>query len=488
MSIINSKVANYLRKKNYNVDLDYYTYIELWTEYWKNTLDWLTYHDQTGKERKMYSLGMGKRIPEDWASIEFSERDKIKAGKKYNQEYLDEKSKELRLYEDLPIAIEKASALGTCGAILRVKNAKVENNIVVADERTKMDLIYVTADQIIPLKVEHGEIVDVAFCSETKIGDKKAYYIEIHELRYDKEQKKDIYWIKNIYIDADTGKEIKIDNIPSEYTLNTDLPIFSILKTPIANPIDDNNGMGLSMFANATDQIKAVDIAFNNFVMDFYLGGKKVFYNKKIMQIKTRLEKQADGSEKLVEYQVYPDDITRQQWATYGDEMSQIDDDPAVKEYNPDLRVTENKDGLQFALDILSFKCGLGTKYYQFNGSTVVTATQYIGDRQDLIINANKFRKNLDSFIQNICRGILLLGRILFKQNVTENDEIKLEDVDGFLVDTETMKKELRSDLSMGLISKKKYLMKAYRLTEEEALAELQEVENENKVNDITVE
>lgn len=488
MSVINSKVANYLRKEGYNVDLDYYTYIEMWTEYWKNKLDWLTYRDQTGKERKMYSLGMAKRISEDWSSIEFSERDKIKASKKYNQEYLDQKAKELKLYEDLPIAIEKASALGTCGAILRVKNAKLENNVVVADERTKMDLIYVTADQIIPLKVEHGEIVNVAFASENKIGDKKVYYIEIHELRYDEEQKKDIYWIKNIYIDANTGNKIKIDNIPTEYTLNTDLPIFSILKTPIANPISDNNGMGLSMFANATDQIKATDTAYNNFVMDFYLGGKKVFYNKKIMKTKTRLEKQADGTEKVVEYEVYPDDVTRQQWATYGDEMEQINDKPAVVEYNPDLRVEENKNGLQFSLDLLSFKCGLGTKYYEFNGTTVVTATQYVGDRQDLVINANKFRKNLDAFIQNICRGILLLGRILFKQNVTENDEIKLEDVDGFLVDTETMKKELRSDLAMGLISKKKYLMKVYRLTEKEALAELQQVEEENKVNNIVVE
>lgn len=489
MSEINNTVITYLKQQGYKViNTTMYEKIKVWNDYWTNELEWHTYHDQTGKERKMYTLGMAKRIAEDWASIEYSERDSIKSSNEINQKYLDEELPKLNFFDDLPEDIEKASALGTCGAIFRVKNAKVVNNIVIADENTKLDLIRVTADQIIPLRVEHGKIIDVAFASEDKIGDKKVYYIEIHQLKYDENAGKEIYWIKNKYIDSQTGQEIKRNDIAEEYTLNTDLPIFSILRTPLVNPTKDNNGLGLSIYANALDQLNSCDITYHNFVMDFYLGGKKVFYNKKITNTKTIMVKQSDGTEKPVEIQIYPDDIARQQWATYGDEMQNINDEPAIKEYNPDLRVEEDKSGVQFALDLTSFKCSLGTKRYQFNGSTVVTATQYNGDNQDLVRNANKYRRRLDSYIQNICRGLLLFGRILFGQNVTEEDEIKLEDVDGFLVDTESKYNEMRQEVSMGYRSKKSYLMKRYKLTEEEALAMLKEVEDENKLNEITVE
>ena len=489
MSEINNTVITYLKKQGYRViDTTMYDKIKVWNNYWTNELEWHTYHDQTGKERKMYTLGMAKRIAEDWASIEYSERDTIKSSNENNQKYLDQELPKLNFFDDLPEDIEKASALGTCGAIFRVKNAKVVNNIVVADQNTKLDLIRVTADQIIPLRVEHGNIIDVAFASEDKIGDKKVYYIEIHELKYDKKAGKEIYWIKNKYIDSQTGQEIKREDIAEEYTLNTDLPIFSILRTPLVNPTKYGNGLGLSMYANALDQLNACDITYHNFVMDFYLGGKKVFYNKKITNTKTIMVKQSDGTEKPVEIQIYPDDIARQQWATYGDEMQNINDDPAVKEYNPELRVEEDKSGVQFALDLTSFKCSLGTKRYQFNGSTVVTATQYNGDNQDLVRNANKYRRRLDSYIQNICRGLLLFGRILFNQPVTEEDEIKLEDVDGFLVDTESKYNEMRQEVSMGYRSKKSYLMKRYKLTDKEAQEMLQEVEDENKVNEIPLE
>lgn len=486
-TIVNSVITKFLANEGYNIDTNYYAHIDEWTNYWTNNLEWHKYFDNSGKERKMHTLGMAKRIAEDWASILFSERDSIKAKNTSNQKYIDEKAKEIKLYDDLPIAIENSAYSGTCGAIFRVKNAKVVNNIVIADERTKMDLIYVTADQIIPLKVEHNKIIDVAFVSEEKEGTKKTYYIEIHKLEYDKKQNKDIYWIYNNYIDEQGEKVVK-ENIPEKYTLNTELPMFSILKTPIANPIVSNNGLGLSMYGNALDELKACDITFNNFVMDFYLGGKKLYYNKKTVQYETRKVKAEDGSEKIEEYPVYPDDIARQQWATYGDEMQNIKDNPAVIEYNPDLRVDDNVKGLQATLDLASFKSGLGMRRYKFDSQKLVTATEYSGDRQDLVQNANKYRKQLDAFVENICKGMLLLGRILFKQNVTEEDEIHLEDVDGFLVDTETMKKELRNDMSMGLISKKKYLMKAYKMSEEEAIEELQRVEDENKVNEIAVE
>ncbi len=214
--------------------------------------------------------------------------------------------------------------------------------------------------------------------------------------------------------------------------------------------------------------------------MDFYLGGKKVFYNKKIVNTKTVQIRDSKGDIVEKQVEVYPDDITKQQWKTYGDEMSNLKDDPAITEYNPELRVTEDKEGIQFALNMLSFKCGLGTKYYEFNGSSVVTATQYVGDRQDLIVNANKHRKNVDDFVSGISKAILLYGRILFKEAVTEDCIVTITDKDGFMVDTETAKQEFRQDIAQGIRQPWEYRVKFFGEDEETAKARVKDEEIED--------
>ena len=457
---MNEVVLKYLKKQGYeNVSTSYYKWIDLWESWWRNEVEFHKYRDDSGTERKMYTLGMAKRIAEDWSSILFTERDEIvteastEDQTNKNNEYLSKQLKLLKVYKDLPTAIEKAMATGTAGAIVRIKHAKVDKQgNLFADNRTKQDIIYMSASQIIPLRVEHGEIIDVAFVSEDTVKDKKEYYIEIHKLIYKEKIEQEVYEISNTYID-ESGDEIQKENIAKNYTINSNTPLFSILKPAIANPINENyniiNGLGFSTYGTAISQLQVCDICYHNFAMDFYLGGKKVFYNKKIVDTKTITDK--DGKERQVV--VYPDDITRQQWKTYGDEMENLRQEPAIKEYNPDLRVEEDTAGIQFALNVLAFKSGLGTGYYKFDSGrgNVITATQYVGDRQDLISNANKHRKNVDEFVCGIGKAILLLGRILFKEPVTEDCIVKITDKDGFMVDTETAKQEFRQDIAQGI-------------------------------------
>lgn len=493
---MNDIILKYLSKKGYRtVSTDYYTFIEMWENWWKNNVDFHKYHDSTGKERKMFSLGMAKRVPEDWASILFTERDEIvtKANTsqqtKVNNDYLNKQLKILKVYKDLPTAIEKAMAMGTAGATMRVKNAKVDKNgKVSATNRTKLDIIYLDATQIVPLKVEHGKIIDVAFVSESIEDGKKIYYVELHQLQYDEELKKDIYVISNNYIN-EQGEEVAKKDIVKQYTFKSDVPLFSILKPAVANPLDTEyhnaNGLGFSIYGTAIDQLMVCDITYNNFAMDFYLGGKKVFYNKKITRTKTRQIKDTDGNIKEEEYEVYPDDVMKQQWTVYGDnQISNIKENPVVTEYNPDLRVTEDKEGIQFALNMLSFKSGLGTKYYEFNGTSVVTATQYVGDRQDLVSNANKHRKRVDEFVSGIGKAILLLGRILFKENVTEDCLVTITDKDGFMVDTETAKNEFRKDIAQGIRKPWEYRVKFLGEDEETAKARIAD----DNIDDIKTE
>lgn len=471
---MNSIILKYLSSQGYDVSGNYYGNIDIWKQWWQNSVSkFHEYHDQNGEKRELYKLGMAKRIVEDWSSILFTERDEIICNNTNNQDYLNEELSKLKFYNLMPINIETACWSGTEATILRVKNAKVKDGNIIADENTYTELIDVNAEQIIPLRIDNGKIIDIAFVSDTIINDKKSYYIEIHELT-DKG-----YVIKNRYID-ERGNEVTKEDVIEEYKTNSDIPLFSVLEPRILNNIDDNNGMGISVYANATDELKACDIAFNNYVKDMELGGKKVFYNHKLIKHNTKKYIDEETGETVIkEIPIYPDDITKQQFQVLSDDIDTANEETLIHEYNPDLRVSDNEKAINLALNLTAFKCGMG-KYYRFENGTVVTATQYIGENKDLVSNAKKHRSAVNEYVIGIVKAILFIGRTLFNENVTEDDEITLTDKDGFLISDEELQDRYMQDYKEGLMSKKKYLMKARGMSEEQALKEIEEANKDN--------
>ncbi len=462
---MNDTIRGYLIK-NYKYGIpetDMYNKIQEWENWYKNNVEFHEYLDAYGKKRHMYTLGMAKRLCEDWSSIIYTEKDEITTNKKNNEKFIKDFIKKIRLDKEIPRSIEKSAWSGTCGAIIRLKNIKIDkNNKIVATEKTDYDYIGVSAKNIIPLRIEHDKVVDVAFVSDIYEGDKKYHYIEIHQL------KDEGYVIYNKYLNAKTGQEEKPENIKviSEMHTMSKIPLFSILEPPIENNIDNNLGLGISIYGNAIDQLKDCDVKYHNSVMDFVLGGKKIIYNKKLVKYKDVKVKNADGTYTTTSEPIYPDDVSKQQFMEIGDNIPK---DELIYEYNPSLRPDENTKGIQFSLDLLSFKANLGTKYYEFSDGNVVTATQYVGDRQDLMKNAKKYRDNLDEFIADIIKAGLLLGRLVFGKNVTEECNIEVVNKDGILITDEEIKQKYLEEISQGLRQPYEYRMKFFGEDEETA-------------------
>jgi len=472
----NNVVIKYLKSLGYNPQTSYYGNVSFWKQWYENQVkDFHDYHDQDGIKREIYKLGMAKRGCEDWSSILFTEKDQITCDNPKNQEYLDDifSDDKLNLEGVIPENIENAFWSGTVGSIVRIENAIKRGDTLVADDKTRLNLINVTADKIIPLRIEHRKIIDVAFVSKTVIENDDVFYIEIHEL------KENGYHIRNIYIN-EKGEPQKNNKVVDNYDTGSNIPLFSFLEPKLVNNIENNNGLGMSIYANATDQLKGCDIAYNNLIMDVYLGGKKVFYNKSLIKYNVRTYTDENGNTARQEVPVYPDDLTRQQFKVLDGDLSNANDDALIHEYNPDLRAEENEKIVNFALNLYSFKIGLGKGYYKFENGTVVTATQYLGENKDLVGNAKKHRRALNDYTVGIARAILLLGRILFKKGTDENGNINLTNKDGFLVSDEELQEQYRQDFQAGLMSKKTYLMKARGMTEEQALAELKLVKEDN--------
>lgn len=463
--------VSYLNKKlKANISTDYYSDIRTWREWWEGYVDDVHSYRELGadnapRKRKIYRLGMAKRISEDWAALLLNEKTSLAVEHKGSNDFLQGKDGMGGVlgYNDFwskgNALIEKAFALGAGAFIVRADGAKVsDNGAIVSDKDCKVGIEYIDALGIIPLSIKNGRIIEVAFVSEFTKRGKDCVYLETHT-----KNDKGLYVIENEYFILDGG-QLKPTELPEgvapKIETGSELPWFAIIYPNITNNIDHNNGLGMSVYANALDNLLGVDIAFNNFLRDFKLGGKKVFYNKSMLQTN------ADGKT------ITPDDVAQQLFQQIGDGLD-FDAKQMVQEFNPSLRVTENKDGVQAQLDYLSFKCGMGTHRYQFESGGVKTATEYTGERQELVQHANRHMIVLEAALKTLCAAILYIGKTFCAADCDPATLVTVNFEDGFVIDDETRRERDRQDVREGLMNAWEYRVKWYGETPEEAKAAL---------------
>lgn len=463
--------VKYLNKKfGANISTSYYTHIRTWRAWWENYVEDVHSYRELGldgaaRKRELYRLGMAKRVSEDWAALLLNEKTTVAVEHEASSLYLQGEDGTGGVFADVNFwaegneLIEKAFAYGTGAFVARAEGAKVnKSGGIVPDKNCKPGVEYIDALGIIPLSVAKSKITEAAFVSEFTQKGKDFCYIETHT-----KDEKGNYVIENECFAVEGGELKKADlpgNVAQKIETGSPLPWFAIVYPNIANNIRGNNGMGMSVYANALDNLKGVDIAFNNFLKDFKLGGKKVFYNKSMLQTNE------DGET------ITPDDVAQQLFQQVGDGMD-FDAKMMVQEFNPSLRVTENKDGVQAQLDYLSFKCGMGGHRYKFENSGAKTATEYTGERQELVQHANRHMIPLEAAIKTLCAAILYIGKTFCGADCDPETAVTVNFEDGFVIDDETRRERDRQDVREGLMNKWEYRVKWYGETEEEAKAAL---------------
>lgn len=467
--------VNYLNKKyKTNLSTAYYSDIRTWREWWEGYVEEVHSYKELGidgapRARELYRLGMAKRITEDWAALLLNEKTAIAVEDEASGRWLMGEAGEQgtggvlgesNFWAEGNELLEKAFAYGTGAFVARADGARVgRNGAVIPDAECKAAIEYIDALSIIPLSVEKSRITEAAFVSEfTKLG-REYVYLETHTKAGNGN-----YQIENEYFLLDGG-QIKKTELPAEIAPLIDTgsprPWFAFIYPNITNNIRVNNGLGMSIYANALDNLKGVDIAFNNFVRDFKLGGKKVFYNKSMLQ--------ADGRGQTIT----PDDVIQQLFQQVGDGMD-FDAKQMVQEFNPSLRVQENKDGVQAQLDYLSFKCGMGTKRYQFESTGIKTATEYSGERQELVQHAQRHVIVLETALKTLCQALLYIGRAFCGADTDPDTAITIRFEDGFIIDDQAAKESDRQDMRDGVLNAWEYRVKWYGETEEEAKAAIE--------------
>ena len=112
----------------------------------------------------------------------------------------------------------------------------------------------------------------------------------------------------------------------------------------------------------------------------------------------------------------------------------------------------------------------------------MVTATQYLGEQQDLISNMNKHQKNVNNVVEDIARAIMYIKKVIFKEKVADDLTFTITNDDSFMISIEDQKAEFRQDISMGIRSKTEYRRKFFGEDENTARRKIAEANDEDAI------
>ena len=464
-------ILQILKEKGYDtVPADFYTQIDVWKSWYDgNVKNFHSYNVWNGKKTvqcRRYTMGMGKKVAEDWANLLMNEKVKITLEGTREQEFFDRVCRENNFNVKANEMQELKAAFGTAAYVVRMTGTRVWtrdrpwwSRLWHRDGTTvtgfgKIIIDYVTAQNIFPLSWENGIVEECAFKSSVTKGGSRYLYLQIH-----RKKQNGNYVVENSIYEDQNGNltETALSSVPGFESMapsvetNSPRKLFVIDRLNIANNVDHTLPMGIPVFANAIDQIKGVDFAYDSYVNEFVVGKKRVMVQ--IAATKDINGNPAFDPNELIFY-VLPEDIGN------GSIIQPID---------MNLRTADHSTGLQDMLNAMSSRCGLGKNYYKFDSRYVTTATQVISENQDLQAAVHKHGLILKEAMIELARIILHLGNSVLGMGLNENTEIKVELDDSIFVNREAVLNDMRLDVSAGLLKGEIYIAEKYGCTVETA-------------------
>ena len=387
---------------------------------------------------KRYSLGMGKKLCEDWANLLMNEKVQITLEGQKEQEFIDRVLTENNFTVKANEMQEMKSALGTVAYIPRVIGQEInEGGEIVPGNASGIILDYVTIENIYPLVWQNGLISECAFSSVVTRNGHDYLYLQIHHKDNSGSYIIDnrIYRYDNEMLSDEQLANVKgFENIPSVVYTGNDKRQFVIDRLNIANNFNYLLPTGIAVYANAIDVLKGVDIAYDSYVNEFRLGKKRIM-------VKPSAAKYLDGEPVFdpsdVAFYVLPEDVS---------------DGAVITPIDMTLRTAEHNTGIQDQLNILSSKCGFGETYYRFDGGSVATATQVISENSTMFRTIKKHEIILEDALVELCRILLRLGNTAMGAGLNEDVEISIDFDDSIIESREQNEARIYQMLSAGLM------------------------------------
>ena len=435
-----------------SVGKGFYAMISVWESWYQGCVkDFHNYTVNNGIELlecQRYSVGMAKKVSEDWANLLMNEKVKITLEGKAEQAFIDKVFAANNFWVKINEMQEKKSALGMAAYVPYMANMMVDGDNGAILDPGDLRINFCTAPYIYPLSWDNGIVRECAFLSTKEIDGKKYIYLQLHVLEnglYNIENRL-FYANEEVLLTSVSGFE----NVPSVIHTGSDKPQFILDRLNIANT-EDNNPMGISVYAHAIDQLKAVDVAYDAYVNEFVLGKKRIVVKPEALR---DLNGKPVFDAREMVYYALPEDSAN------GTIMQQVDMTLRTQEFNA---------GMQDMLNVLSSKCGFGESHYKFERGNIATATQVVSENSTLFRTIKKHEIVLHDVLETLCRTLLRMGNTYMGELLDEDVEISIDFDDSIIEDKETEFNRDSRMLSMGIMNPWEF--RAKWMNEDEATA-----------------
>ena len=444
---------------NVAISSDMANAITLWEKIYENEADWL-------KKDEVESLELGSAIANEFTRLTTLEM-KTEITGSTRADFLNEQYK--KMLENLNDNLEIGNAVG--GLIFKP---------YVKDNKLFVDLV--RGSCFYPTEFNSsGEIIAGIFTSQTTKGNDIYTRIEYHKF-YENPLENDInYIIKNVVYKSNDkstiGTRVKISNIQEWKNIQEQTaikyvkkPLFSYYKPPIANNIDPESPLGVSVYARAVNLIKKADKQFGRIDWEYEASEKAVYVDE-------LATKPAQGKDKKKTFTV-----NKLKGRLYKTLNTGTDKTDFFKDYSPEIRDEALWRGLNKTLQRIEFNVGLAYGTLSEPNTVDKTATEIKSSKQRSYATVSKMQENLQKALENLIYAMDALTT-LYNLAPQGNYEVSFNWDDSLIVDTEREQTLQMQEVNAGLRSKIKYIMFRYGLTEEQAKQELELINQEKQTN-----
>lgn len=463
------KLEDFLvRTYGYNPDVknNLKTYIDQWKSWYvgnvKKFHNYFIYNGTKKVPQTRFTMNMAKEISEDWSDILWSEKCEISMDNEQSQNEFDDISDDLDLWAIINQAIEKSGALGTEATVTGVYDLISNEDSMtldISEAKTRVDLVDV--DWIFPLTWNNKGITECAFGSVEYKKGIRYVILSVHKLN----DQGNYVIINHLFEDIkNTGnlKEITSETTLKEFDTGSDIKWFSIFKPMLTNNLFSNSPFGIPHYANAIDNMKAVDISFDALKNEIKDSRKRTF-------VRSDLLNYDDGQQKMVfdenDISVYvlPSGATKE-------DLIQSDTE--------NLRTDKQIETLNTNLNILGNKVGFGENHYHFDGTNLSTATAVVSSNSKLFRRKKKLEIGYESAIYDLIQSICYASTTFGSHKINyENFSIKFDD--SIIEDKEAESNRALREISAGVLSKVEYREKIFGETPEVAEQEIKKIAEE---------
>lgn len=384
--------------------------------------------------------------------------------------------------------IEQVLALG--GGVIKAwyeERRDSQGNIIPDSGRIRLG--FCMADQFIPTAWDNAKVTDGVFISrEAKDG---YYFTRLEWHKWDGLT----YYISNEafrteYTPAQQSSIESQDILGFRYPLNEVYPflnaqtelqglttsLFAYYRTAIANNIDDNSPLGVSIYANALSTLKALDICYDSFIREFRLGKKRIIVPAQC--ISTVVDPTTGQLRRFF-------DATNEAYEALATDNP---DALRIQDNSVELRVDEHEQAINAFLSTLCLQLGFSAGTFTFDkASGLKTATEVISENSKTYKTIKAQQLQVKMAITQIVDAIIQIAELYdlkwdgksIRQLAAGGWETKVVFDDSILQDRQTNINEGILLTSNGLMSKKRFLIEKLGYTEEEAIAELKAIAEE---------